>query len=148
MEDLWPDFREVSIDKTPISIIKEYASKLEEKTNHMVSAEVEKDDIIAMIQLWENDNYKGHISPPLQYNFYLVAQTLNYRYKLFCIAHDIFLYPIYFYEIDKDIKDEFYPEQKGTIPINNETDLLDFLKKIFGAKKTTKIIRALIAQVS
>lgn len=148
MEDLWPDFLEVPPDKTPISIIKEYASKLEEKTNFMVSAEVEKEDNIGRIEHWENDSFKGYINPPLQYSFFLVAHALNYRYKLFSIAHDIFLYPVYFYEIDKDIKDEFYLEQKNVISIHNETDLLAFIKNVFGAKKTIKIIRALISQVS
>lgn len=148
MEDLWPDFGEMAPDKTPISIIKEYASKLQEKTNYMVMAEIDKNDVIRKVSLFDNGLFKGYESPPLQYNFYLVAQALNYRYKLFSIAHDIFLYPIYFFEIDKDIEDEFYPDRKGTIKIDNEIDLIDFLKNIFRAKKTIKIIKALIAQVS
>lgn len=148
MEDLWPDFKEIAPDKTPIAIIKEHASKLEDKTNYMVSADLEKDDIIGEIQLYDLDRYKGSVESPFQYTFYLIARVLNYRYKLFSIAHDIFLYPIYFFDIDKDIKDELYPYNKGAISINNENDLLAFLKNIFRAKKTIKVIQALISQVS
>ncbi len=148
MEDLWPDFKEIAPDKTPISIIKEHASNLYEKTNYMVLAEVEKVENLDRIQLYDKGKYLRAISPPFQYNFYLEARALNYRYKLFQIAHDIYLYPIYFYEIDKDIFNELYPDQQGATTINNEIDLLVFLKNIFKAKKTMKIIQALISQVS
>ena len=46
MEDLWPDFKDFAPFKTPISIIKDQASKLENKTNYLVSAEVEQDDVL------------------------------------------------------------------------------------------------------
>ena len=148
MEDLWPDFKGMAPFKTPISIIKEHASKLEEKTNYMISADVEKDDTLGQISVYDNKVYKDSLRPPFQYTFYLIAEALSYRYKLFCVAHDIFLYPIYLYGIDKDIKDEFYPEQGGAMCINNEKELLVVLKNIFMAKKTVKVIQALLSQVS
>lgn len=148
MEDLWPDFKEIAPDKTPISIIKEHSSKLYEKTNYVVSAEIEKEENLERILLFDKGEYSGFVTPPFQYNFYLEAKTLNYHYKLFQIGHDIYLYPIYFYEIDNDILNELFPDQKGTVTINNENDLLEFLKKIFKAKKTIKIIQALISQAS
>lgn len=148
MEDLWPDFSEIAPYKTPISIIKEHASKLADKTNYMISADLEKDDITKLIYYFTDNGSIKSLTPPFQYNFYLIAQALDYRYKLFSIGHDIFLYPIYFFDIDKDIINEFYPALDGALSINSETDLLAFLKNIFGAKKTIKVIQALISQVS
>ena len=148
MEDLWPDFKEFSPEKTPISIIKEHASKLYEKTDYGILAEVEKYERLRQIPLFENDKVIGFVTPPFQYNFYIKAQALNYQYKLFKIGHDIYLYPIYFFGIDKDILDELFPNQEGFITIGNETELLSFLKNIFSAKKTLKIIHALISQLS
>lgn len=148
MEDLWPDLVEITPDKTPISIIKEHASKLADKTNYMISADLEKEDITNDIYLVNKDGRYKVIKAPFQYSFMLIAQALDYRYKLFSIAHDIFLYPIYFFDIDADIISEICPNFEGAISINNETDLLAFLKNIFGAKKTIKVIQALISQVS
>jgi hypothetical protein len=149
MEDLWPDFEKMPSEKTPIAIIKEHASKLQDKTNNMISADIEKDDVLNKIYYYANDILKGTVKPDFQYTFYLIAQALNYRYKLFSLGHDVLLYPIYFYDFDKDIKNEVLPGKKATsIVINNQTDLFEMLKKIFSAKKTIKVIQALLAQVS
>jgi len=148
MEDLWPDFKEIVPEKTPISIIKDHASKLYEKTNYLISAEVEKDDNPGRIHFFDDEGIYKTTSPSFQYSFYLEASALNYRYKLFEIGHDIFLYPIYFFEIDKDIINECFTDKKGAMVINDEEELLGFLKNIFGAKKTLKIIQALRSQAS
>ncbi len=91
MEDLWPDFGKMPPQKSPIAIIKEQASKLQEKTNYIVSAEIEKDDDIKQITIYESGKVKGFERPPFQYIFYLEAKALNYRYKLLRLSHDIFL---------------------------------------------------------
>ncbi len=148
MEDLWPDFEKTAPEKSPITVIKEQAAKLGDKTNQMVFAEIVKNENTNTFLIFLEPPVKQSMRPPFQYNFYLVAQAISYRYKLFSIANDIFFYPVFFFEIDKDIYNEVFPEKQGALTINNENELLTFLKNIFRAKKTLKIINALMAQVS
>jgi hypothetical protein len=120
MEDLWPDFEKTPSVKTPISIIKEQASKLREKTNDLVFADIDKNDKINKIMLLDNDGkFDRYIYPSFQYDFYLEAPGLDYRYKLLSIAHDIFLYPVYFFNVDKDIRIELNIDDRDAVQINN-----------------------------
>ncbi len=147
MEDLWPNFDEKTSVKPPIAIIKEQASKLRDKTNDMVFADIDKNNKLSKIMQFDiNGKFELYICPSFQYSFYLEAPTLEYRYKLLSIAHDIFLYPVYFFEVDKDIRIELNIDEKDAVTINNENELLVFLKNVFTANKTTKIVNALIIQ--
>ena len=84
-----------------------------------------------------------------QYAFLIVAPALdNYRYNLFSIWHDINLYPVTI-NVDSDICTEIDSnDQNGELVAESENEFVEILKKIFGAKKTKKIIGAILSMIS
>jgi hypothetical protein len=52
------------------------------------------------------------------------------------------------FEVDEEIHYELTPEEDTTLIANSESEFLDILRKIFNARKTKKVIHALIAQSS
>lgn len=125
MESLWPDSIEVADHEVaPISILKEQAALLGQKTQNLVIAEVDS-LVIDERELVANI-------------FYLVAPALNnYRYQLFTALHEF---------------EEFYPleinvtfdEQKLTV--TSEEELLNTLANIFSHPKTIRIIQSMLLQ--
>src|SRR5262245_38143551 len=101
MTDLWPtDIEKAEKLETPVSILKQQASLLGERTNQIVTAKVAQTD-------------KDHGLPDsddFAYVFFIAAPALgNYRYRLFTVAHGIELYPLVF-KLDTDIKAELSPK--------------------------------------
>ncbi len=152
MQDLWPEDIVISAEKlkAPVTILKEQASLLGKKTQNLVEAIV-------------RTNERMQAPERFAYDFYLVAPALSaYRYRLFTIMHGIQLYPVNVY-VDRDMAAEIAPGRVGRedmpmifsgIPgeqrellAKSEEELLEILKKIFGAKKTKQIIQALLAQM-
>jgi hypothetical protein len=148
--DLWPEDIAVPSDaKAPISILREQASLLGEKTNNVIEAEVRRTNL-------EDARIEGS---PFRYGFFLVAPALGkYRYKLFSIEHGPELYPVIII-VEPDIAREMR-EKKLIAPKNplsdapvgirvtTEESFLRFLKAIFGASKTRKLIQGIQAQAS
>lgn len=159
MRDLWPSFP-TSGPKAPVTILREQASFLGQKTGNLVEAEVsgESRNIV--------DETRKHPGMFL-YDFVIVAPALGgYRYRLFQIAHDVSLYPVEIYP-DEDILEEILPmltERTGadewriaadqrllprrTVLAQSEDEFLDLLEKIFRAKKTAQIITGLLVQAN
>jgi len=132
MIDLWPDDIGTVVVRSPAGILREQASLLGEKTQHLVEAEVEP---------WME------MAPPgfFVYAFRLVAPTLgHYRYKLFTIAHDVVLYPVEF-SVDSDIQAEISPSQRE-LGAPDEGAFLEILEKILGSQKTRRVVQALLTQ--
>lgn len=136
MNDLWPDDIAVSTLRAPLTILKEQAAFLGSKTKNLIIAKVEKQ---------ESDLYDEE---SIEHAFYVVTPALgNYRYKLFSISHSIELYPVTI-NLDSDIKMEIAPESgMYYLKVDNEQELVTLLTRIFGSKKTRRIIHALLAQV-
>jgi hypothetical protein len=133
MPDLWPADIAKTIHKTPVSILREQAALLGEKTKNLVEAEVAQNDV--------------YNSSDFRYDFFIVGPALqNYHYKLFTISHPVELYPVRFF-LDRDIVSELNLG-KGDVAaeVDDENTLLDFLKKIFASKKTRQVIAAILGQ--
>ena len=97
MINLWPD--SVSKEKwaSPVSLLREQARFLGERTRNLVTAEVGTASV-------EDETFL--------YHFYIVAPTLNnYHYRLFSIEHSIEMYPLMFY-MDEQLGKELNAENK------------------------------------
>jgi hypothetical protein len=141
MTDLWPDIKDVPKRKTPNIILEEQASLLKEKTKDIVQAEIKRTSPGTNI-------FRGEIVIfPFMYVFFIKAPVLRYKYKLFSIAYDIFMYPTYF-DIDIEITREILGGKQGEINANNEEEYLGILRKIFNSEKTISIIQSIISQVT
>ena len=122
--DLWPEDLGSTIKEiAPVTILKEQASLLGQRTKNIVKAEV------------------GSSVNPQDYVidvFYLVAPALNnYKFALFEIRHSI---------------EQLYPVTiaSGTLNINvkiaTEDELLDKLEQVLSHEKTIRIIESMLAQ--
>lgn len=144
VEDLWPQELESTKIRPPVSILKEQASLLGQKTKNLVEG------LVTITESREN----------LAYSFYLAAPALNnYRYLLFTMHHDIRMYPLYIHveqEILKEINPDLYDSWSGLTAdllagshnekADNEAEFLELLKKIFSASKTKQLIGAMLSQ--
>lgn len=119
--DLWPTNISVLPDlRTPVSILREQASLLGEKTSNLVEGEVRS---------------QGDKNSQFVHTFFLIAPALdNYRYPLFTVTHKVELYPL-----------SINFSNVG-VHVNQEEDFIEQLKKIFSDERTMKVIQALIAQ--
>ncbi len=154
MKNMWPeDIGKNILSKSPAAILREQASLLGNKTKNIVTAEVKRNDL---------DNRMFY------YGFYIVAPSYGYRYKLFGIVYGIEQYPVYFLIDADDIKKglaEYKPSVLESLIQNSdrtidglpiptkdipraesEDKFLEILRKIFSAKKTKKVIEALITE--
>lgn len=144
MIDLWPDELTVVDQRSPLTILKEQASLLGEKTQNIVIAALESTPPAGG---WRQNNY------PFKYGFMLTCPALgNYRFGLFSIAYGIEMYPVSFIldsdvaeEIDKDIHLEL-GKDGTTIQVSNEEEFIEILKLIFSSRKALQVIRALLSQ--
>jgi hypothetical protein len=153
MDDLWPDDIGDNFPRSPVTVLREQASALGQRTKNIVEADVAMFDIEFSNQ---NQFFK--------YVFIIIAPALGkYKYNLFYISHNIQLYPVEF-DLDTDIFNEviaiegmpnkkassdddnpFYiPETKVTA--ETEEDFLRILKIILNSKKTRNIVSALLSQ--
>src|SRR5258708_38598954 len=152
MQDLWPeDIAQVS-NKAPVTILKEQASLLVQKTKNIVTAEVRQleqsseYEIVGEIRSGELGN-RSHYD--FNYRFYIVAPALqDYHFKLFDLSHNVELYPAVF-KVDSDVAAELRvpllsEKQAGTVQTEfsaaNEDELLFRLKNIFAARRTRRVI--------
>lgn len=155
MVDLWPEQIDEEMMTSPVSILREQAHLLGEKTKNIVKAEV---------------NIGDQIGDAFLYHFYIVAPTLNnYHYHLFTVEHDIALYPLKIYlndEMGSELKAQFgnktakkvhraddesddkqvYQKQYVWV-VASEFEFVDALKEILASRKTRQVIAALRSQV-
>jgi hypothetical protein len=123
MPNLWPeDLGGEDNFVTPAAVLKEAAAQLGERTHHLVTASV-------------NTFIRGD---SLYHSFWIEVPTLDYRYKLFELHHAV---------------DGFYPltadewVQGRYLEIGSEDELKEYLKKVFAAEKTRKLVDTLLKQV-
>lgn len=143
MTNLWPEDLGVKrIERrAPITILKEQASILGQKTGNLLKAEVVQDprDFIS--------SEKEFI-----YSFIIVAPPLdNYRYRLFRIEHNVKFYPLLInpdYEIMIEIAPELAQQSIDSIEANSEDEFLEILKKIFSAQKTRQVVESLLSMLN
>lgn len=122
-KSLWPDTIGVVKETPPVSILREQAALLGEKTRNLVTAEV--DSAARYGSFYDT--------------FYLVAPALdNYMFELFKTSRNIeSFYPITFSSDKLDIKQQ---------EIASEDELLKVLANIFSHPKTINIIESMLIQ--
>jgi hypothetical protein len=149
-KSLWPKKIEFSDkERPPVSILREQATYLGEKTQNLVTAEVvplaghvdnSLYDTAQSMAATALGSQKRTLKKDHFYDiFYLVAPVLNnYRFELFVTVHKIDqFYPI---EIHSDTLDISGRE------LNSQDELLNELANIFSHPKTIKIIESMRVQ--
>ncbi len=146
MENLWPIEIEFEGLKAPVTILREQATLLGDKTKNIVLAEVQESSQIAI----------SEIQFDFIFYFNIVAPALgNYRYRLFKIGYQIDLYPLSIY-IDSDIIKDLAknniltgdPKIKigGPVIVKTEKEFVELLRAIFNTEKTKRVLAAILAQ--
>ncbi len=121
-ENLWPaDFGEIVL-RTPVSILREQALALGQRTSNIVVGRVFP---------------AGAPAGRFRHAFALVCAPLGYQATFLYVEHGIELYPV----------DIFVEGEEGP-PIRSDTpeDFAARLKEIFAREKTKRTIASLIAQ--
>jgi len=139
MLDLWPADISHSRMRAPVTILKEQALLLDDKTKGVITASVKR--------LVDDDKEKNITDNNLfQYEFFIIAPSLaDFHYRLFTISHGIELYPIDI-KFDEYSKHDFADNNNEERHVNSERDFIDALRIIFTSKKTRKVIHAMLAQ--
>jgi hypothetical protein len=117
--DLWPDNIADSHLTTPVTVLKEQAALLGEKTRQLVKGEVVTQ---------ATGNLFVHY-------FYIVAPTLSYKFELFTLSHGVNFYPLVMRYLN------------NTTSLRSESDFKDKLKEIFAAQHTVNVVHSILAQV-
>jgi hypothetical protein len=129
--NLWPEDIAVTDVVAPVTILKEQASLLGERTKNLVEGSVVTPGTVRGVDFMLKNRFS--------YGFDLVAPALNnYRYRLFSISHGVEFYPLTINGSEALTSDEFH--------VNNEEEFLKALEAIFSSDKTKGIISSLIAQ--
>ncbi|MGA7500715.1 MAG: hypothetical protein WBX00_28640 [Isosphaeraceae bacterium] len=143
MIDLWPKELSTVDQRSPLTILKEQASLLGEKTQNIVIA------VLANYDMFGPSTVSGY---PFKYGFVLTCPALgNYRFRLFSIGYDIYMYPVCF-DLDSDVLEEIVEDthvelgKDGIFQASNEEEFIEILKRIFSSRKALQVIRALLSQ--
>jgi hypothetical protein len=129
IDDLWPaDIATAEELVAPVTILKQQASLLGQRTKNLVEAVVETEPV-------DYGRFMRH-------TFTLVVPALSfYRYKLFDVEHPATkLYPL---RVDHP---DTVRESWEQFDIADEGEFKDTLRKLFADEETKRIITALIAQ--
>jgi hypothetical protein len=148
MTDLWPTDIGAAEFRAPVTILKEQASLLGQKTQQIVSASVASSRGGTIAHSSKTVKQKA-LEYDFRHDFYIVAPAIaNYRYRLFTIMHNIEPYPCVFL-LDEDLLRElgFWMDGKTvTVTAADEEQFIFALARIFKAEKTRRVIAALLAQ--
>jgi len=124
----------------PVTIQKEQASKLGQKTKNIVEARVKK--------------MQG-LRDQFIYSFNLFALTLNYEYDLFSIEYGIEPYPVKIVaeaEIIKEFGREKLYNTTGSgkffVEADSDKEFINYLRIILNSEKSKRVISAILTQAS
>jgi hypothetical protein len=116
-DDLWGAFTPEAL-RTPVTILREQARLLGDKTQHLIEAEV-------------STSARGR---QFRHHFDLVVPGLDdYRFRLFEIWHGLEIYPVY---AGND-------EEK----LSTEAEFIEWLGRTLSSAETRRVISSLLAQV-
>jgi hypothetical protein len=123
--DLWPQIEAVDV-RTPGTILKQQAALLGKHTKNLLEGRVLTQGRAGLFI----------------HHFMIDAPTLNYSMELFAVSHDLKLYPV---------RIEEAPSVRLDLPpgslLNSEVEFVDWLKAVFNAAETKRILSTLMAQV-
>ena len=118
--DFWPDDIAQVTEVPPVTILRQAASALGQRTNNLVEATI------------KTSRTGGG---ELQHEFVLVAPALDsYSYTLFSVTHEVLYYPV------------CVLFEGARLDIHTEEDFVAKLKEILSAPLTKKIVQSLVAQ--
>jgi hypothetical protein len=121
-QDLWPTEIGEYPHVSPVSILKQQASRLGSRTRNRVYARVES--------VAAGDEFV--------HQFIIVANALNYESPLFTVTHGIDFYPL---QMDVD-------GCGGVLPTAaSEQEFIGVLEDLFHSERTTRRINSLLAQL-
>jgi len=121
VRDLWPSDIGIVTLVTPVSILREQAAFLGEKTGNLVQAEVKT-----------TSN-----GPSVVHSLYLIAPAMGgYRYRLLSAAHNVEVYPLNI---------NFEPTSVS-IMVETEDEFTEYLGELLSSEKTINIVKSLVAQ--
>ena len=138
--DLWGDIRGVTSDVAPVSILREQADLLREKTEGLIEGEI-------VTRTEQTGTGTGHFPPEpipresnLVHTFLIRAPKLdNYRYVLLSVEHDgSELYPVTLH---------FHPTDEMRTA-KGENGFLDVLGQWFKRNETQRVMGRIIAQIN
>jgi hypothetical protein len=130
MKNLWPEDIESMVPaRMPITILKEQGLLLGKMTKNVVEGEVQR---------------YPQKSKELEFRFFVWAPSMNYRYPVLTILHDIEGYPVSIAP-DSETKRELGLSPEDMIEAKDEAAFADWLKKIFNSEKVKRVIVALLA---
>lgn len=157
MQDLWPaNITDTTVIDSPLSILREQARLLGEKTKNLVKAEVSQGTA-------ENQKFVHH--------FYIVAPTLNnYHYRLFTIEYGVEMYPLTIYSdeilgtelnatklADKETVQSMFnrlagygieiPPERYAMKVSSQERFVEALRKILNSNRTRQVIGSILSQV-
>jgi hypothetical protein len=123
-EDLWGTLPKIEKGRTPVSILKEQANLLMQKTERVIEARVVT-----------QANIQGAIIATL---VLFVPALSGYQTSLLVIQHGIGLYPV-----------TLLPTLGGSAQVvaNNEVEYIDMLRKIFQSEMVQGVLVNLLTQV-
>ena|SRR5579859_192160 len=124
--DFWPDIATSRPRVTPLSLLKQQAALLGKHTNNLLEGGV------------SSNVYNGR----LLHRFFISVPTLDYRYELFTISHDVVgLYPV---KVDSS---KFYYHGKSLVTLDSEDAFVDWLKNVLSSDETKRVLGSLLAQI-
>lgn len=121
VRDLWPSDIGVATLVTPVSILREQAALLGEKTGNLVQAEVKT----------------SSNGPSVIHSFILIAPAMNgYRYRLLSAVHNVEVYPL----------NITFEPTSASRSVKTEQEFTEYLRELLSSEKTINIVKSLIAQ--
>jgi len=124
--DLWPELEQSQI-VPPVAILREQATALGKKTNHLLNGRVDT-----------RIGYDGKF----RHTFYIVAPTLDdYSYELFWIEHGADQYPV---KVQGPPSNDIEILERS---LDSEQELLGYIRAVLNSEKTKRVVSSLLAQV-
>jgi hypothetical protein len=147
--NLWPTDLAPTVERTPLTILKEQAAQLGVRTKNLLEGRVDTTTHLEFLAPTKN-LLEGHVIFPqdevqsrvFRHVFSIVAPSLGgYRYELLAVGHRVEPYPLvaHFYG-----HPSAKPESKE---LASEAAFIDYLREVFASDETRRIIGALLAQV-
>jgi hypothetical protein len=147
--DLWPENFQEPDSQAPVSILREQARLLGQKTQNLIEAEVRSEPLLVkktqnLIEAVVHSETLASLlvgTEGFLHTLYLVVPALeHYRYRLLRVEHQVEpLYPVTIYAEDF---------RTATASCNTSEDFLDQLGIILGSDRTRRILRSLMAQMA
>jgi hypothetical protein len=131
--NLWPTDLAPTVERTPLTILKEQAAQLGAQTKNLLEGRVDT-------MMLPDSRQAGPVV--FRHAFSIIAPLLgDYRYELLVVAHKLESYPLtaHFYG-----RPSGKPEGKE---LASEAEFIDYLREVFASAETRRIIGTLLAQV-